>query len=808
MNKYKDKNVNPRERAEDLCSIMILDEKIAQLCGYMPYSLLSPDLTVDPEKAKEIAVHGLGRITQFAGVSAVDPKKIVKAYNEIQRYCVEETRLGIPFMTQAECINGLVAPYGSPFPCPTVVSSTFNLEMAKIVGKSIGEQNAAAGVNIGLFPTVDLARDPRWGRITEDFGEDAYLTAVMSTLEAKEYQKNPKLMCTAKHFVGFGQIIEGMNSAEIMVPEHTLREDHAYPWEAMFNEADVRGVMCTYGLWNGIPASVSKELLTDLLRNELGFKGSAICDGNSITQTHELNYVGENIAHTAALAVKAGLSADTPTPKYFPHLKESIEQGYITEKEIDERVIEILEQKFRLKLFEDPYFDEGRAANILVKGRYDEDCKKVLREGITMLQNKDNFLPLSKNTDKIAIIGPFGNSFKDFFGGYTFPAYARMMWGIVRNQEKGKMQGVTDTNTLGNTAYGSTFGNMFNSMPEEWRKRLEKEDLKDIICDEMYNGETIVQAIERQTGHKAEFCKGTNFSSEDESYDHAIKLAGQSDTVVLTLGENTGWGEDSLSGEGTSRTFCLPDNQEKLLKEILKVNENVILVLIAGRPLALPDEALQAKAIFNMWMPSAFGGTCLAEILFGDVNPSGKLSITMPLTLNNTQSYYAQIPGKRSPEGDGYDQMQRWPFGYGLSYTNFAYSDLKINDITPIDGNVKVSVTVKNTGNMTGKEACEIYFQLKKRTVSRPIRQLVAFDKVELEPGQSAVIDFEIPVDIVGYYNIKHIFGIEKGPIEIYVGGDSEHCALHGITEVAGSFRKLDYRRKHFSSSTISIRKN
>lgn len=805
MNKYKDQNLSPRERAEDLCALMNLEEKIAQLSGYMPFALLDSELAVDPQKAEAIAKHGLGRLTQFAGISAIDPRKIVKAYNTIQKYCVEQTRLGIPFMTQAECINGLVAPYGAPFPCPTVVASTFNPEMARLVGKSIGEQNAAAGVNIGLFPTVDLSRDARWGRITENFGEDAYLTAVMASTEAKEYQKNPKLMCTAKHFVGFGQVIEGQYSAEIMVPEHTLREDHAYPWETMFRESDVRGVMCTYGLWNGVPASVSKELLTGLLKEELGFQGSAICDGNSITQAHELNYVGDNVAHTAALAVKAGLGADTPTPKYFPHLREAVEQGYITEAEIDHRVVEILEQKFRLGLFEAPYFDESKVSETLIKGRYDEDCKAVLREGITLLQNKEHFLPLEKTSDHIAVIGPFGDSFKDFFGGYTFPTYARMMWGIVKKQEKGKMQGVTDANAIGDASYGATFGNMFNGMPDEWQRRLVDEDLKDIICDEMYNGETIVQAIERQTGRKPSFAKGTNFSSVHESYENALNLAGNADIVVLALGENVGWGEDSLGGEGNTRTFCLPENQEKLLKEVIRRNENVILVLIAGRPLVLPEEALQAKAIFNMWMPSAFGGTCLSEILFGAVNPSGRLPVTMPLSLKNTQSYYAQIPGKRSPQGDGFDEVQRWPFGYGLSYTDFEYSDLRIDETTPIDGNVTISVKVTNTGHRTGKEVCEVYFQLKNRTVSRPIRQLVAFEKVELVPGQTAEIKFHIPVDIVGYYNMDHIFGIERGPVEIYVGGDSEHCALHGKTEVVGDFRTLDYHRKHISHSEVSI---
>lgn len=804
MERYKDKRLSPEERAEDLCRLMTIEEKAAQLVGYMPYTILNSDGVIDKGKAMEVARHGLGRITQFSGVSAIDPHKIVRAYNSIQRYMVEETRLGIPFMTQAECINGLVGPYGSPFPCPTVVAATFNKDMAETVGESIGEQNEAAGVNIGMFPTVDLSRDPRWGRITEDFGEDAYLTAVMATTEAKAFQKKPKLMCLAKHFLGFGQVIEGTNSGEIMVNKHTLREEHAYPWEAMFNEADVRGVMATYGCWNGVPVSVNKDILTGLLRNELGFKGSAICDGNSITQVHELNKIGENVLHTAALAIKAGLSADTPTPKYFIHLKEAVEQGYVTEDEVDKQVKLILEQKFRLGLFEDPYFDEGKVDKTLVKGHYDDKAKKVLREGIIMLQNKDNFLPLKKGKEKITVIGPFGNSFSDYFGGYTFPAYARMMWGMVHSQETGKMQGVTDANAVSNAAYANTFGNMFNNMSPEMAEKIKTEDIKDVICKEMYNGETIRDAVARISGKEVGYVLGTNFSSESDTFDEAIKSAENSDVVVLTLGENTGWGKDSLAGEGSSRSFTLPDNQVKLLQEVLKVNKKVILILIIGRPVVLPEEAMECKAIFNMWMPSAFGGTCIAEVLFGEVNPSGKLPLTMPMTLRQTNSYYSQISGKRDPLANGkYSDAPRFPFGYGLSYTKFEYSDLVVDEETAIDGSTNISVRVTNTGAVEGKEVVEVFYQLIHRTVARPIKQLVAFEKLSLKPGESAVVHFEVPTDIVAYNDINHKFGLEAGPVMVYVGGDAENAALEGKTVITGSNRKVDCTRKHFSVTTV-----
>lgn len=803
MKRYKNKNLTPEERAADLCTYMTIEEKAAQLVGYMPYTILNAEGLLDIHKAQAIAKHGLGRITQFSGVSAIEPHKIVKAYNSIQRYMIEDTRLGIPFMTQAECINGLVGPYGSPFPCPTVVASTFNKELAEIVGEAISEQNEAAGVNIGMFPTVDLSRDPRWGRITEDFGEDAYLTAVMATTEAKAFQKKPKLMCLAKHFLGFGQVIEGMNSGEIMVNKHTLREEHAYPWEAMFHEADVRGVMATYGCWNGVPVSVSKDILTGLLRNELGFKGSAICDGNSITQAHELNHVGENVLHTAALAIKAGLSADTPTPKYFIHLKEAVEQGYVSEEEIDVQVKLILEQKFRLGLFENPYFDESKADKVLVKGHFDEKAKQVLREGIVMLQNKSDYLPLKKEDSDITVIGPFGDSFSDYFGGYTFPAYARMMWGMVHNQEGGKMQGVTDANTVSNNAYASTFGNMFNNMSEEMVEKIKTEDLKDVICKEMYNGETIRNALARISGKEVNYVLGTNFATESTTFDKAIQAARNAKTVILTLGENTGWGKDSLAGEGSSRSFTLPENQIRLLQEVLKVNQNVVLVLIIGRPIVLPDEAMDCKAIFNMWMPSAFGGTCLAEVLFGEVNPSGKLPLTMPMNLRQTNSYYAQIPGKRDPQGNGYKDAPRFPFGYGLSYTDFEYSDLVVDKETATDGQTNIAVKVTNTGTAKGKEVVEVYYQLIHRTAARPIKQLVAFEKVELKPGESAIVHFEIPTDIVAYNTMEHKFGLEKGPVLVYVGGDSEHAALTSKTEFIGEFREVTYQRKHFANSTV-----
>ena len=828
--KYKDKSLDIEERVEDLLSRMTIKEKIGQLIGILPQMVTDDNGEVDLSSLREKYSDGVGRISQFTRTSILDVTKIPKIYNRIQKYFVEETRLGIPFMAQAECLNGFVHMAGVPFPTPINMGSTFNPELAREEGTIIGDQAYSAGTNIGLFPVVDLAREPRYGRVHECFSEDPYLTAVMGVEEVKGFNRHQKMKANAKHFLAYSQTLGSISCASSGVNARTIRDEHAIPWEAMFNVAGLDSVMTTYTAIDNIPVSVNKWALQDLLRDQLGFKGTAICDGGAIERTYEKQDIGNSYEEVGALAIKAGLCANTSLPMCYTELDKAIEHGLCTEDDVDKQVRYVLRQKFQLGLFDDPYIDENMCKDYFNVGQYEDKCLEVARESLILLKNEDNFLPLDKNTESIAVIGPHADNFRLLFAGYTGPTTLEMTIEMAKTGGPGAMMGIFDKPAAPDVnkdqsnmpGKGNASEDPFKIMGARRVHELltaAEEASKDISDPEKFyksfyrDGRTIYEAVKKHAAGKVVTVKGSNVRTPDDSFQEAVEAAKNAKVVILAVGGKCGGMRDSLSGETRERANTdLPQCQKDLVKAVLEVNENAVIVMMSGRPMSFTEECQKAKSFLQIWAPGAQGGNAVADVLFGDVNPSGKLPVTIPYAVGQAPIFYGGHYGSgysnAGSNAMGVDYVDlpatpQYPFGFGLSYTDFDITDLEIeNREVNVDDEAVVSCHVKNIGNREGKEVVQLYFNVAGRRVTRPSKQLVAFKKVNLKPGEEVKVTFRVPMDILGYVNENNEFGIDAGKVRVYCGNNSFKPQLFSEFRITGQ-KPLTYERKYFSTAEV-----
>jgi beta-glucosidase len=819
--KYKDPKYSPEERTEDLLSRMTLDEKVAQLKAALPMTALDGD-HVNYEKLESIARHGLGRMPQFTMASLKSAKEIARIYNDIQRYMVEKTRLGIPIITQVECLNGVMGPDAESFPSPIGLASTFSPKHIEETGKVVSRQMKAAGLRYGLSPVVDLARDPRWGRVYETYGEDTYLSSIMGTSMVKGMQqgdiRNNVASC-AKHFLAYSVSAGGLNTAEVSAGWRELTEQHAAPYEAMIHEADLQGIMCTYSAIDGVPVSVSRPILTDLLRNRLGFDGTAVCDGGSIERAHYSQGIGRDLAEIAAMAVKAGLCADAPRTEAFHHLPQALERGLLTEEDIDTQVRLVLLQKFKLGLFDEPYVDISRIDDAYDRTDSARLNREICEQTITLLKNESNFLPLAKKTHKIAVIGPHGNDSSMMFAGYTYLQTIEMFM-MLQKRLGATMQGVSseiDDNANIADMILSDMGS------EERAKALDKINevgLKQYLLKEKYGSRSVFEAINEKCGGTAIYCRGSGVEEGScEELQEALQIAKSSDIVILTVGGKCGWGRDATSGEGKDRmSLNLPEPQDNLLREVCKVNPNVVVVLFNGRPMSINYAAKNAPAIIEAWFPGPFGGEVIADIIFGEVNPSGKLPITIPRTSMQVPIFYSHKFGSGydhdksedhlvSMFGGGYTDGEDTPlycFGHGLSYTTFKIDKLSL-DKTEADTQSKITIScdVENVGERKGSEVVQIYLAVRGLPVTRPIKQLVAFEKVELDVGEKAHIDFELPINRIGFVDEDLSWNVMPCAVEVQVGNSSDNISERARFDVVGQVQKYARVQNFFTKSKI-----
>ena len=717
-------------KVDSLLSIMTLEEKVGQMNqynGFWEVTGPAPEGGSAEEKYEHLRSGLVGSMLTVRGVDQV---------RAVQKIVVEETRLGIPLIIGFDVIHG----YKTLSPIPLAESASWDLEAIKNSARVAASEAAASGINWTFAPMVDISRDARWGRVMEGGGEDPYLGSKIAVARVKGFQgedlSDPlTIAATAKHFAGYGFAEAGKEYNKADIGSITLHNMVLPPFKAA-KEAGVRTFMNGFNEINGVPVTGSEYLLRDILKDKWGFDGFVISDYASIEEMATHGYV-KNERMAAKKAVKAGVDMDMEAYAYVNELVGLVRDGEVDEAVIDDAVRRILRVKFELGLFDDPYkyLDEQREKEIVGSPENRKAVLDMAKKSIVLLKNERNLLPLKKSGQKIALIGALAND--------------------------------------KNSPLGS------------WR-----------IASEDHTAVSVLEGMQQYEGNELVFEKGADlvtgqvtfineltFNETDKSgFDAAIKAAKDADVVVMVLGEH-----GFQSGEGRSRTnLDLPGVQQELMEKVFEVNKNVVLVLNNGRPLAISWAAENIPAIVEAWHLGTETGNAVAQVLYGDYNPSGKLPMTFPRNIGQTPIYYNHGNTGRPVDPQPGDNMVFWshymdventplfPFGFGLSYTTFKYDNLRLNKSSyKRNEPVEVSVEVSNTGEYDGKEVVQLYIRDLYGSIIRPVKELKGFELTELQKGETKTINFVLTEKELGFYNAQGEYVIEPGEFEVYVGGNS-----------------------------------
>ena len=739
---YKNPRLPVERRVADLLSRMTLEEKVAQLtCLWSNRPQVNPQTNFStdrgdfsPAKAGEVMKHGIGQIARQR--EQKDPRQGATFANAVQKWLIENTRLGIPAILHDEILHGHMAKGSTSFPQPIALATTWDPEFIAKIFTAGALETRARGSHQVLGPNLDLGREPRWGRTEETFGEDPYLTSRMAVAIVKALQgpgpgiDQNHVIATAKHFAAHGQPESGTNIAPANFSERVIREYFLPSFKAAVVEGGIMSVMPSYNEIDGVPSHTNKWLLQKILREEWGFNGHVVSDYYAIPQMMDLHRVAADKPTTAKLALEAGVDTELPDPDSFPLLLQLVKVGQVSEATIDKAVARNLRAKFLLGLFENPYVDVGRAARVTNSSEHRALAAEAARRSITLLKNQNNLLPLDRNAlQSIAVIGP--NAAGVHLGGYS---------------------------------------------------------------DDPGRGVSVLQGIKDKVGNKikvvyAEGCKitkeGGNWFADtaqlgDPAEDQkliaeAVQVAKSADVALLVLGGNEdtnkeGWADNHL---GDRDSIELIGRQNDLVKAVLETGKPAVVVLINSGPLSINYIAENVSAILEGFYLGQETGAGVADVLFGDYNPAGKLTISFPRSVGQLPLYYNRKPTARR----GYlfaNKEPLFPFGFGLSYTSFAYSNLKISPARiAVGDSAKVSVTVTNSGKRAGDEIVQLYIRDLVSSVTRPVMELKDFKRISLAAGESNTVEFVITPDKLSFLDLNMKSVVEPGWFDIMVGTSS-----------------------------------
>lgn len=772
---YINPNVPIEERVADLLARMNLDEKLAQLGAVEPIE----NLVFSQEKFMERTKHGTGQISMVGGHSRLGPTESAEMANRLQKHLIENTRLGIPAIVHEECCSGYMAQGATCFPQIIGVASTWSPELVEEMASVFRTQMRAVGAHQGLSPVLDIARDPRWGRTEETFGEDPYLASRMGVSYIRGLQ-GPDLKegiaATAKHFVGYGLSAGGMNWAPVFLPQRELREVFMTPFEAAVKEAGLASVMNAYHELDGVPCGCSKELLTDILRDEWGFDGIVVSDYYTVAMLAQYHHAAADKAEAATMALEAGLDIELPhTSCYGQPLRDALQNGAVTEALIDETVGRILKMKFRMGLFENPYVEAAKAEEVFETPQQRSLAREIARKSIVLLKNKDDLLPLKKDLPSIAVIGPNADDVRNLVGDYSH--FSHMELAAQAAEEAGSSDA----------------------------EKLPEGDPVSII--------SVLEAVKRTVSSRATvtYAKGCDVMGDSkEGFAEAVAAAKRADVAIVVVGGKSGLTLDCTSGEFRDRAdIGLPGAQRELVRAVCETATPVVVVLINGRPLSIPWVAEHVPAVLEAWLPGEEGGVAVAEALFGDCNPGGKLPITIPRATGQIPIYYNRKPsGSRSViYGDYVDTscIPLFAFGHGLSYTRFEFDNLRIEPgRVKIGENASISVDIKNAGEREGDEVVQLYAHDAQARITRPIKELKGFKRITLAPGEKKTVTFALFVNQLGFYNEDMEFVVEPGVAEVMIGSASDDIRLSGEFEIVGKTADISGSKKFFSTANVS----
>ncbi|MCB0170574.1 MAG: glycoside hydrolase family 3 C-terminal domain-containing protein [Anaerolineae bacterium] len=761
---YQDTTQPIETRVADLLAIMTLDEKLGQLGSAWVFELLT-GMKFDPAKAANQMANGIGQITRIGGASSLDPTAGAELANTIQKYLVEHTRLGIPAMVHEECCSGYMARDATCFPQTIGVASTWQPDLVESLAAVVKTQMRAAGAHQGLSPVLDITRDPRWGRTEETFGEDPYLVSCMGAafvrgLQGQDWQEG--VVATAKHFVGYGVSEGGMNWAPPHIAPRELREVYLLPFEVAVKEAHLASVMNGYHELDGVPCGASKELLTHMLRDEWGFDGIVVSDYFAVNQLLEYHQIAADKADAAAMALDAGIDVELPsTDCYADALRQAVETGALAEATLDQAVSRVLRLKFMLGLFENPYVDAQKAQTVFDTPDQRQLAYEVAQKSIVLLKNQGDLLPLDKSLSSIAVIGPNADTVRNMIGDYAYPCHIESL-AEMRDED-----------------------NIFN-MPIP-----DKIELVDNFVPIISILAGIKNKVSSET--KIAYAQGCDVLSDSQAgFAEAVAAAQKADVAIVVVGDKAGLTKDCTTGESRDRAnLDLPGVQQALVEAVVATGTPVVVVLVNGRPLSIPCLVEHVPAIVEAWLPGEEGAAAVADVLFGDYNPGGKLPISFPRTVGQIPVYYShkKSGGRSHWQGDYVDVSTKplFPFGYGLSYTTFKFDNLQLDQAeVEIGDSVQISATIANTGPRPGDEVVQLYIRDPQASVTRPVKELKGFQRISLQSGESKTLTFTLHSHQLGFYNRAMDFVVEPGTIEVMVGNSSQDLPLTTSFELTG----------------------
>lgn len=715
-----------------LMSKMTLEEKIGQL-NLVTGGEATTGSTVST------GVEGKIKSGAIGGIFSMSTPQRIRAAQDL---AVKQSRLGIPLIFGMDVIHG----YKTIFPIPIGLASSWDMNLVRQTAQIAATEATADGINWTFSPMVDISRDPRWGRFSEGNGEDPYLSSKIAVEMVKGYQGNDlsannTLMACVKHFALYGAAEAGRDYNTTDMSLHRMYNEYLPPYKAAI-DAGAGSIMTSFNDINGVPATANKWLMTDLLRQQWGFQGMVVTDYTAINEL--IDHGLGDLQQVSALSLKAGVDMDMVGEGYLGTLKKSLEEGKVTQADIDRACRLVLEAKYKLGLFEDPYkyCDVNRAKNNILTKAHLSKSREVAAKSFVLLKNDKQTLPFTKK-GKIALVGPLANTGTNMPGTWSVsadlehtPSLLQGMKDVLGN--KVTIQYALGTNLLDDPAYQERATMFGRTIPRDNR-------------------------------------------SEQELIAEAVKASEGADAIVAALGESS-----EMSGESSSRTeIGIPANQQRLLQALLKTGKPVVLVLFTGRPLTLTWENEHVPAILNVWFGGTETGKAVADVLFGDVNPSGKLPATFPKNVGQIPLYYnAKTTGRPLEQGKWFQKFRSnyldvdndplYPFGYGLSYTAFQYNNLRLSTSKlQKQGKIKVTVDVKNTGKYDGEEVVQLYIRDMVGSVTRPVKELKGFQKIAFKAGETKAVEFELTEEDLKFYNEKLEFVTEPGEFEVYVGTNS-----------------------------------
>jgi beta-glucosidase len=743
---YTDPKAPVEQRVEDLLGRMTLDEKIVQLTTVWTRKseIFTAGNDFDATKAHKVFPYGIGHMARPSDLRGTgdpfetpyrDARQTVALVNSIQHYAVKDTRLGIPVLFHEEGLHGYAARDATSFPQAIALASSWDPELLTRVFTVAAREMRARGVQMVLAPVVDIARDPRWGRFEETYGEDPYLVSQLGIAAVRGFQGDSlplapgKVFATLKHMTGHGQPESGTNVGPASISERTLREVFFPPFAAAIHSAHALNVMPSYNEIDGVPSHGNYWLLHDILRGEMGFTGAVVSDYEGIEQLVTLHHVEPDFLHAAARAMHAGVDSDLPDGAAYAKLPEALSKGLVTQEQIDTAVRRMLRMKFLAGLFENPYGDAKAAQAITNNAEARALAVQAAKETTVLLRN-DGVLPLKNSIKTLAVIGP--NAARVDLGGYS----------NVPNHTVSLLEGIK-----------TKVGNRVKIVTAEGVRITDKGD--------WYSD--VVELADRDA----------NLARIKE----AVEVARGADEIVLAIGSSSAvsreaW--DKATHLGDRADLGLIAQQNELAQAMFALGKPVVVVLINGAPLSIPEVAGKANALLEAWYPGQEGGTALADILFGDANPGGKLPVTIARSLAQLPLYYNQKP--TAHRGYLFDTTQPlFPFGFGLSYTTFEIGAPQLS-ATQIksDQSVTVSVDVRNTGKVAGDEVVQLYLHDVVSSVTRPVKELKGFRRITLAPGESKSVQFTLDRDAFALWNQEMKRVVEPGAFEIMVGPNSE----------------------------------